>query len=203
MTNSNFLARTTTTTPPIAVKQFNASLVGNDIEVRWLAKHEPLQLQYEIQRTIGGSPYITIAKLQGKANTSNQNPSYQFRDAGLGITAQGKYIKYRLKYKRTNGQVSYYHPPVPKLNGDSTNSQKVTTDGNGRVQIKYQIEEDCAVSFQLFNTFRKEVFRNQLINQEPKNYLKSLDISQLPKGEYVLVVKAGEKEIERLQVLKK
>ena len=88
------------------------------------------------------------------------------------------------------------------LNGDSKNNQKVTTDGNGRVQIKYQIVEDCAVSFQLFNTLRKEVFRNQLINQEPKNYLKSLDISQLPKGEYVLVVKAGEEEIERLQVLK-
>ncbi len=200
MANSNFLARTAT--QPIAVKQFNAFLVGNDIEVRWSAKQEPLQLQYEIQRSIGGGKYITIAKMQGKSNNSNQNPSYQFRDAGLGITAQGKYIKYRLKYKTINGQISYFHPPVPKLNGDSKNNQKVTADGNGRVQIKYQIIEDCAVSFQLFNAYRKEVFRNQLINQEPKNYLKSLDISQLPKGEYVLVVKAGEEEIERLQVLK-
>lgn len=200
-TSNNFVARTTTT-PPIEVKQFNASLVGKDIEVKWMAKQEPLQLQYEIQRSIGGSTYVTIAKMQGKSNNSNQNPTYQFRDAGLGITAQGKYIKYRLKYKSINGQISYYHPPVPKLDGDSKNSQKVTVDNNGRVQIKYQILEDCAVSFQLFNAFRKEVFRNQLINQEPKNYLKSLDISQLPKGEYVLVVKAGEEEIERLQVLK-
>lgn len=194
-----------TTARPLEIKNFLSTINGKDIELKWKAKEEPLNLNYEVQRSLGEGKYITIARMQGKSHTSDRNPTYQFRDAGLAIRAQGKYIKYRLKYRLPNGQINYYHPPVPKLTESSISSSKaLKTDNKGRVQIKYELTEDSAVSFQLFNAAsKKEVFHNQLINQAAKNYLKSLDISQLPKGTYVLVVKANTDEIERFEVVKK
>ena len=192
---------------PVIIEGFKAALVKKDIEVKWFAKNEPARLNYEVQRSLDNGQYVTVAKIEGRSNKDDQNPSYQFRDEGLGITAQGKYVKYRLMYKTSNGQTNYYHPPIPKLKGDGLdappNGQQLITDNNGRLQIKYQLKDDCAVSFQLFNEKRREVFRNLLVNQMPKNYIKSLDISQLPNGKYVLVVKADREEIERFQVLKK
>ena len=113
-------------------------------------------------------------------------------------------IKYRLKYKTPYGQ-NYYHPPVPKLTASSKSLPKnaLQADNKGRVRVKYQLEEDSSVSFQIFHaTSKKEVFNNRLPNQAAKNYLKSLDISQLPKGDYVLVVKADTDEIERFKLVK-
>jgi len=191
---------------PMYIDNFATTIIDKDIEVTWQVKEEPLNLYYEVQRAFGNEKYTTIARMQGKCNVSNNSPNYQFRDVGLAIRAQGKYVKYRLKYKTNTGQTSYYHPPVPKLTGEGieslSSSKQLRTDNNGRLQIKYQLAKDCAVSFQLFNSNRREIFNNQLIDQAAKNYLKSLDISQLPDGKYVLVVKAGQEEIERFQVLK-
>ena len=191
---------------PMYIDNFATTMVEKDIEVTWLVREEPLNLYYEVQRSLGNGKYTTIARMQGKSNVSNNNPAYQFRDVGLAIRAQGKYVKYRLKYKTSSGQTNYYHPPIPKLIGDGLetlpSSKQLKTDNNGRLQIKYQLAKGCAVSFQLFNANRREIFNNQLIDQTPKNYLKSLDISQLPDGKYVLVVKAGKEEIERFQVVK-
>ena len=192
------------TTKPLKIKNFLSSINGKDVEVKWVANDEPLNSNYEIQRSIGNSKYITIARMQGKSHSTDKNPTYQFRDAGLAQKAQGQHIKYRLKYKTPYGQ-NYYHPPVPKLTASSKSLPKnaLQADNKGRVRVKYQLEEDSSVSFQIFHaTSKKEVFNNRLPNQAAKNYLKSLDISQLPKGDYVLVVKADTDEIERFKLVK-
>ena len=189
----------------MVVKNFLSVIDGKDIAVKWLVKDEPLQTNFEVQRSIGNGKYITIAKMEGKSHPTNKNPSYQFRDTGLALRAQGQYIKYRLCYMTPNGQVGYYHPPVPELSTSSNTPQQTAlqTDPKGRVRIKYELKEAAAVSFQLFHAeSKKQVFHNQLINQTAKSYLKSLDISQLAKGTYVLVVKANQEEIERFKVVK-
>lgn len=194
-----------TITNPLIVKDFSSTTEGQDIALKWLVQSEPLNTNFEVQRSINDEKYVTIAKMQGKSHISNTNPSYQFRDTGLAIRAQGQYIKYRIKYRTPNGQTGYYHPPIPELTTTNANpSQKsLQTDPKGRVRIKYELKEDAAVIFQLFHAkSKKEVFHNQLINQPAKNYLKSLDISQLPNGTYVLVVKANKDEIERFEVVK-
>ena len=190
---------------PLVVQNFLSLIAGKDIEVKWSIKDEPLQTNFEVQRSIGSGKYITIARMQGKSHATDMHPSYQFRDAGLALRAQGQYIKYRLKYETTNGQIGYYHPPVPELitTAAKPSNTSLQTDNKGRVRIKYELKEDAAVSFQLFHAnSKKEVFHNQLINQTAKSYLKSLDISQLPNGTYVLVVKANEDELERFEVVK-
>jgi len=81
--------------------------------------------------------------------------------------------------------------------------KKLITDSNERLRIKYQLVNPSNVCYQIFDVNRREVFSNYLSNQPAKNYLKSLDLSELRNGRYVLVIKANKKEIQRYQVIKR
>ena len=100
--------------------------------------------------------------------------------------------------------------PCPKLSGGGINQgtagvKKIMTDKTNRLQIKYQLKNKSNVRYQIFDTNRREVFSNYLSNQAPKNYLKSLDLSELSDGRYVLVIKAnsGRNHGQRYQVIKR
>ena len=176
--------------------------------VTWQVRNEPPHSKFEVQRSFGDENYVTIGKMGGQAVHKGGNHNYKFVDSGSGITAQGKYIRYRIKYINNIGKAGLYHPPIPKLSGGGINKmpsgvKKIMTDKNNRLQIKYQLTNKSSVRYQLFDTNRREVFSNYLSDQAPKNYLKSLDLSELANGRYVLVIKANREEIERYQVIKK
>lgn len=190
------------------VADFKADLKGKDIFVSWQVKNEQPSCRFEIQRSFGDEKYETVGKMAGQAQVGMGNFTYKFVDNGLGETAQGRYIRYRLKHIHPSGKEGLYHPPVPKLKGEggiasSSTVKKLMTDKNSRLQFKYQLSKTAKINYQIFNINRREVFNNQLNNQAPKNYLKSLDLKALPNGRYVLVIKANGEEIERYQVIKR
>ena len=195
-------------TTQMEINNFNAQLTGNDISVSWQVKNEKPNCNFEVQRSFGDENYQTVGKVQGKCQSGNGNYNYEFLDKGLGLTAQGRYVRYRLKHVQASGQAGLYHPPVPKLQGKGliatgSDIKKLMTDANGRLQIKYELQKNSTIVYQIFDVNRQEVFNNRLSNQAAKNYLKSLDLSRLPDGRYVLVIKANEEEVERYQVIKK
>lgn len=193
---------------PMEITDFKAGPKEQDILISWKVKNEKPYSSFEVQRSFGDENYKTISKLSGQAEVSNSNHTYRFIDSGSGITAQAKYIRYRIKYVNANGKIGLYHPPVPKLSGEGvhqtpTGVKKLMTDQNNRLQIKYNLSQKSSVRYQIFDVNRREVFSNYLNNQQPKNYLKSLDLSELSNGRYVLVIKANKEEIERYQVIKR
>lgn len=194
--------------PATEIITFNAGLKGQDILVTWNVKNEHPHHHFEVQRSLGSGTYKTIGKLDGKAGDDVGDFRYKFVDSGSGLTAQGRYIRYRIKIIDKYGKANFYHPPVPKLKGGGVhqkegNIKKLMTDNNNRLQIKYELRQAAAVVYQIFDVNRKEVFSNHLANQPAKNYLKSLDLSELPNGRYVLVIQADKEEIERYQVIKR
>jgi len=193
---------------PMEIADFQAGPKDQDILVTWQVKNERPHSNFEVQRSFGDEKYVTVGKLTGKALHKIGTHGYRFVDGGSGITAQAKYIRYRIKYINNAGKVGLYHPPMPKLSGGGINQRpsgikKIMTDKNNRLQIKYQLANSSNVRYQIFDTNRREVFSNYLSNQAAKNYLKSLDLGELPSGRYVLVIKANREEIERYQVIKR
>lgn len=193
---------------PMEIANFHAGPKDQDILVTWQVKNELPNSKFEVQRSFGNDNYVTVGRMNGQAQYKMGNHNYKFIDSGSGITAQAKYIRYRIKYINNAGKTGLYHPPMPKLRGDGINQipsgiKKVMTDKNDRLQIKYQLTSLSNVRYQIFDTNRREVFSNYLRDQAPKNYLKSLDLSELPNGRYVLVIKANREEIERYQVIKR
>jgi len=193
---------------PMEIANFEAGPKDQDVLVTWQVKNEPPHSKFEVQRSFGDGKYVTIGKMDGQALHKIGDHNYKFVDSGSGITAQGKYIRYRIKYINDIGKAGLYHPPIPKLIGGGINKlptgiKKIMADKNNRLQIKYQLAKKSNVRYQIFDTNRREVFSNYLSDQAPKNYLKSLDVSELANGRYVLVIKANREEIERYQVIKK
>ncbi len=190
------------------IADFHAGPKDQDILVTWKVKNEAPHSKFEVQRSFGDENYVTVGKMSGQALHKTGDYKYKFVDSGSGITAQAKYIRYRIKYINNIGKAGLYHPPMPKLNGGGINQgtsgvKKIMTDKNDRLQIKYQLTNKSNVRYQIFDTNRREVFSNYLGDQSPKNYLKSLDLKELPNGRYVLVIKANREEIERYQVIKR
>lgn len=193
---------------PMEIANFKAGPKDQDILVTWQVKNERPHSKFEVQRSFGNENYVTVGKKNGQALHKVGSHNYKFIDSGSGITAQAKYIRYRIKYINNVGKAGLYHPPIPKLSGGGINQmpvgvKKIMTDKNSRLQIKYQLTNKSNVRYQIFDTNRREVFSNYLNNQVPKNYLKSLDLKELQNGRYVLVIKANREEIERYQVIKR
>ncbi len=191
---------------PMVITDFKAGPKDRDILVTWKVKNEKPNSSFEVQRSLGKGKYVTVGKMGGQSSNKISDQSYKFIDSGSGVTAQGKYIRYRIKYINEVGKVGLYHPPIPKLNFGNTvipAVKKLLTDKQDRLQIKYNLAKASNVRYQIFDVNRREVFSNYLSNQAPKNYLKSLDLGELPNGRYVLVIKANRKEIERYQVIKR
>ena len=193
---------------PMEIIDFQAGPKERDILVTWKVKNERPHSRFEVQRSFGDNNYVTVCKMEGQASNNNSSSNYRFIDSGSGITAQGKYIRYRIKYTNGVGKQGLFHPPIPKLVGGGINQtsngiKKIMTDQHDRLQIKYQLPNKSNVRYQIFDVNRREVFSNYLSNQGAKNYLKSLDLSELPNGRYVLVIKANREEIERYQVIKR
>lgn len=209
-TFANNLSNDGLVTPGAAMEiaNFEAGPKDQDILISWTVKHEKPNSRFEVQRSFGGGKYVTVGKMNGQALQKIGNHSYKFIDRGSGITAQGKYIRYRVKYVYAGGKSGLYHPPIPRLTGEGINKipagvKRIMTDPNDRLQIKYHLAKKANVRYQIFDVNRREVFSNYLSNQASKNYLKSLDLSELPNGRYVLVIKANREEVERYQVIKK
>jgi len=192
----------------IEISNFQTGLKDRDMFVSWTVNNEMPNCKFELQRSLGNGKYVTIGKMNGQAVQKIGNYNYKFRDSGSAITAQGKYIRYRVKYLYAGGKSGMYHPPMPKLRGEGVNRapsgvKKLITDSNERLRIKYKLVNPSNVCYQIFDVNRREVFSNYLSNQPAKNYLKSLDLSELPNGRYVLVIKANKEEIQRYQVIKR
>ncbi len=87
---------------PVNWLSFNTNKQGNDALVNWTVGNEDGASYYELQRSINGNDFNTIAKIS-KANTYGR---YDYTDAA--ITNLGdKTLYYRIKQVDINGRISY------------------------------------------------------------------------------------------------
>jgi hypothetical protein len=73
----------------------------------------------------------------------------------------------------------------------------------GEVKLKYDLESPGIVVIRLINLKLKEVTRIEISHQQSGEYLKSLQMSQLPPGRYLAVIKENKKVLKRYRVVKK
>jgi len=83
--------------------------------------------------------------------------------------------------------------PFPKL---------VPNEQTGKVQFGYRLYDPCTVTIQLLNIKFGEVSAINLANQAPEKYLKAMDITDVPAGRYLLLVRANGEVIRRFRVVK-
>lgn len=88
---------------PVELTSFTGAFVGNDVQLKWATATELNNRGFEIQRSISGSAFATIAFVEGSGTTTEQK-EYSFTDRN--VTA-GVDHAYRLKQIDFDGTFDY------------------------------------------------------------------------------------------------
>ncbi len=88
---------------PVELTSFSGAFVGNNVELKWATATELNNRGFEIQRSINGSAFATVAFVEGRGTTT-QIQQYSFTDRN--IESRVNYA-YRLKQIDYNGDYEF------------------------------------------------------------------------------------------------
>jgi len=75
-------------------------------------------------------------------------------------------------------------------------------NAKGKVRIEYKLGVAGDISLLLIDRNFKPVLKANLTNQVPGDYSKNMDVNNVEKGRYLLVIKSGKEILKRYQILK-
>ena len=84
-----------------------ATIDGKQCEINWMTTKEPNLTNFELQKSVSGRAFRTIARINGQG-TKNQNNYYKIVDDSKVLNA----VAYRLKKIAPDGSVLYYNSKV-------------------------------------------------------------------------------------------
>lgn len=172
---------------PVELLSFNASISGNLITLNWVTATEMNNCGFEVQRKINDGSFETIAFIEGKGTTMEQQ-NYIFTDKA---SVAGNY-SYRLKQVDFDGsfeitdavEVDFTAPVDFSLNQNYPNPFNPTTI------INFGLAVDANVSIKIYNTLGQEV--TTLLNGEMKAGLHDVEFnaSSFSSGVYFYQIEA-------------
>jgi len=192
---------------PAIILNCRVVLTPNQMAIKWDVKGESSgqPYQFEVQRSNNGQVFRTIAKLQGVGLQNSNANSYQILDKLKNLsTAELGNIKYRLKAIAPNGAESIFAvdqsagliaqwEKYPKISPD---------DSSGLLKVRYELTATSNVTIKLTEFNNKAVSQSSYNNQKSGNYQKSIDMSDIPEGIYLLSIEVDQKVVKQYQVLK-
>jgi len=162
-------------TLPVTLISFDAVLIDDYVELNWATASEINNDYFIVQRSINDIDFEDIDRIAGNGN-SNIIIEYQSYDMNLleGI------LYYRLKQVDYDGTTDYSNV-VAIRNNLEISVEIYPNPSNGIVNI----ETKEAIEITIFSTLGKEIYHNQF----GANTVNQIDISNNPKGVYIISYK--------------
>ena len=169
---------------------------GTDVNIS--TANEPPNMSYELQHsTDGGKNFATFATFKGASQSINQ---YKHPDKVGDLTT-----RYRLRRIFPNGESDFYLPTGDILE-DLDKYEKlpllVPDRATETLKVAYSLEFRANVRIRLINMSNREVVGIELPNQTEGKYLKTIDLSTVPRGAYLVVIRANTFPLRRFRVQK-
>lgn len=89
--------------PKVEIYNLCATIVGKMYEINWMTAKEPNHTVFELQKSIEGRPFRTIAQVDGQG-TENKNNYYKILDKSEVLES----VAYRLKKIAPDGSILFY-----------------------------------------------------------------------------------------------
>ena len=199
---------------PMEIYECKLSRTSDKKVITWKTKYEYQgKVTFEVQRSRDGKNYQTFAIVNsrgGVANTTVENDYKINDDSKLTVSS----LAYRIKEVQPNGTAIFHKVKQEKLVSQLLN--KVVTSNpqrkkntlspdpeTGLLKVKYSLANRGDVKIRLVDAVNenKEFAKSNYINQKSGNYLKSIDMSKMPKGSYILIIRK-ENEIDEIAIEK-
>ncbi|MEM7103208.1 MAG: T9SS type A sorting domain-containing protein [Bacteroidota bacterium] len=172
---------------PVELTSFEATAKEDFIQIDWRSATEVNFSGYEIQRSLDGIDFKTIAWVSGNGTTGQIN-EYRYKDHDIFYN-QNTY--YRLKQVDLDGSFEYSDVRVAVIRKDGIQLTSISpnpTEGQTKLQIESSFDSPAVI----------EIYSNtgQLVHSRKEDVQKGynsfdLDLSQLPGGMYMVIVQQG------------
>lgn len=177
---------------PVTLVNFKASMLpDHQANISWSTSMEMNCKYYDLQRSIDGHIFSTLATLPGNGTSSLQH-NYTVRDELAGIASP--FIYYRLSQVDADGRKNYSRIIVLRATGKMNPVTISPNPFSESININFDWKKDEVGSLVLVNASGTNVFEKQLHLNKGGNYLKVDNLLKLPPGYYfVQLVSTTEK----------
>lgn len=184
------------------IYNFKAIRSGADIAIKWTTENEVGRVEYEVQRSLGrDANFKTICRVDGKGNSKND---YLYMDRGFAADNPGERVNYRLKQILPSGESAYFDlkDAVQKPDDWSQYPNLGVIPSSGDVAFDYELNRMADVSVLVLNPHLQAVKRVQFRAQKPGFYSQGINIAEVPKGKYLLIIKVEKDVLGKFQLVK-
>jgi hypothetical protein len=174
---------------PVELTSFNATVIANNIELKWHTATELNNSGFEIERKFSNSDWEKIDFVEGNGTTSEEN-DYSYTDKNI---KNGKYF-YRLKQLDYDGSFEYSKEVEIEFLGitEFSLSQNYPNPFNPSTRIKYHVSSISHVTLKVYDVLGNEIAT--LVDEEKPSgmYNAQFTMNNLSSGIYFYRLTAGD-----------
>ena len=137
---------------PVTYASFDAKISNNEIKLVWVIESQINNDHFDVQRSIDGSEWRTVATMKAKANNER---TYQYSEK----KPSGKEISYRLKQVDINGKFTYSAVQLLRTT-DQVTETKLSLTPTASLQVSLSSNSSQPVRVRVFNS------NGQLVGQK-------------------------------------
>ena len=173
---------------PVKLFSFEGEKMQQANSITWKTFEETNIKNYELQRSDNGQQFIKITSVPSKAGTTN---SYSFLDNA--VNAATPYY-YRLKIINSDNSFSYSSTILIKADKESSNIIIFPNPAVDMINANFVLDKQTRCKVAILNAAGAIVktAAPPLFEKGNNNY--SISVKNLPAGEYIFSVTAGEKQ---------
>ncbi len=178
---------------PVTLLYFNTSLQQNKkVNITWATSMEINSKYFDVERSIDGNVFTTVATLPGNGTTSLVH-NYSITDEIKGVVSSVVY--YRLKQVDLDGKKNY--SPINAVRLKKQDRQLIVSPNpfTNNININLEWSRIELVTVKLFNSLGKELVRKQTTLINGSNFIRLDDLSNLPVANYFIEIASSEKKI--------
>lgn len=184
---------------PVTLLQFSATPENKIVMLNWQTTHEANSSYFEIQRSMDGNNFETIATETAKGNHEGIN-MYNSRDDLFFYTAT--VVHYRLKMVDINGRATFSAVQVINLNKTAQGSIKVwPLPFSSTLHAGYTAAANETISIKLVSVNGSVISVSNQAVTTGFNTIRIYQAQSIASGTYVLIISNG-KKTEAVKVVK-
>jgi len=175
---------------PVKFVNFYVSKYNNDVRLNWSTANETNNNHFEIERSLDGSNWSTIAMVLGAMNSTSVT-SYSYTDKNM--TAKQAY--YRIKQVDNDGKFTY--TAIKSVRNEEVKSGTQIYASSNSIVVKFeQPKQNVTVKVIGLNG---QVFSQQVVNEKATMFSVNAGIKN--KGVYVVQVIDAENNFDTKKIL--
>lgn len=168
----------------LVIQALEVETTETEAIIKWKTAGEPAGVRCDVERSINGVNYTTVARLFLLGNT-NKTQSYQISDTRFHAQ-EVPYVYYRLKSSLPNGEEKYSQPK--KVNAKKATDLEKLVPYEGALHVEYNLPKDGDVTFQLTDEHGHHRIYSTYIKQRKGEQIKRIALDGIESGVYILTV---------------